>query len=539
MKKSITKFFIFFIFLILCIMKSAVFAADESASVILSKATAKVGELIDATITIENVTSKMLILPVHFNPDVVKVVDSVGAVVESGTKTASQIRSGNHGVTTGQALSNETDSQDVPLYWNGAIFENPNYPNLDNQQGLYKFLLTNTVIKEISAETVITIHFIAVGEGNADIRFAVKSDTVYDRDAENGAAYVKYIEKDENGEEKDILTVIPSAVENLTITGSDTPISPPPISTGSGGGGGGATAVVSPLAEADTLIYEVPERLIENSLSRAADETDNRMVIEINTVGNIIKIIIKTPVSAIEAAVDALVLETKFITPLGNIEFINAEILDNSNSDSQFVICTITSEDKTITIDGIPLANPFGFSDLFENHWAYPYIMYLVDIGILNGINDTQFAPEENVTREQFAKMLVSALDLYDEAAVCDFSDLAIEDWSYKFVASAVKAGIILGYGDGTFGPQKNISRQEMAVMVVRTGISLEEKNKPLTFTDNDKIGEWAALSVNKMQMAGIINGMPDNSFAPNDNATRAQAARIIYGVIETMMVSL
>ena len=545
MKKSFEEFFIFLLFLALLIFlvfrasDYLVLAANESISISLSSKTPRVGDFIDATITIENVNSKMLILPVHFNPAVVKVADSVGAIVASGTKTSKEIRSGNHGVTTGQALSNRSDTNDIPLYWNGAIFENPNYPSLDNQNGLYKFLLTNAAVKEIKSETVMTIHFIAVGEGNPDIRFAVKGDAAYDQTSENGAAYVKYISEDENGEEKDVLTAISGAVENITVTRSDISVSPPPVSTGGGGGGSGATAHVSPPAADDTLVYEIPGKLIENSLSRAADETNNCMIIEIEAESNIKEIIIKTPISALEAAVSALVIETGFITPLGNIEFINSEILMNSSPDSQFVICTISAHEKTITIDGIPLNMPFGFSDLSEGHWAYPYIMYLVEIGILNGISDTEFAPDENVTREQFAKMLVSALSIYDEKAVCNFPDLASDSWSYKYVASAAQAGIILGYDDGTFGPYKNVSRQEMAAMVVRTGIELEEKSSPTVFTDSEEIGEWASEAVKKMQRAGIINGMPDGSFAPNDSATRAQAARIIYGVIESIMVSL
>jgi len=214
--------------------------------------------------------------------------------------------------------------------------------------------------------------------------------------------------------------------------------------------------------------------------------------------------------------------------------------LANATPMSQFVIVTISATERSVTIDGVPLGEEQpqppptreDFDDLPPTHWAYRYIMYLVGRGVLNGVSDTQFAPDFNVTREQFARMLVMALDIYDSSATTDFNDLPSSHWAFSSVASAVNAGIILGFDDGSFGTGRNITRQEMAVMVYRATQNLPQTNATQDFVDSDDIAAWAADAVSAMQQAGIINGFPNGTFAPLDNATRAQAARIIYGML-------
>ena len=178
-----------------------------------------------------------------------------------------------------------------------------------------------------------------------------------------------------------------------------------------------------------------------------------------------------------------------------------------------------------------------NFDDLPPSHWAYEYVMSLVSRGVLTGISETEFAPDANVTREQFAAMLVRSLGIHNASAVAIFYDLPTTHWAYSSVASAANAGIITGFPAGNFGVGQNITRQEMAVMVLRAidngqnyGANLQSK-----FVDFDYIGYWAVEAVNTMQSAGIINGFPDGTFGPMLNATRAQAARIIYTMLTVM----
>ena len=541
MKKLISATLIISLLLTLLLTAFPAYAADPTISIELDKNTAKQGDYITATIRVENITARNIVVPVHFNPSVVKVADSEGKIVLSGVKSATEARNGSVGLIPGQSLSGET-SNNEPLYWNGAFFDNPQYPALDNEKGFYRLLFSNTRDKEILNETLVSIKFVAIGEGNADIRFAVKGDETYDVTAENGPFFTFRSEDEMLGAEKSAFST--KTIPTLNVTG-DTSVTPPPVQTpkptpppsdnggtGGGGGGGTTTTITPPVGSAsDTLIYEFTVPEVENLLSRAANETGMVLRAKIEAGSNITKFIIKMPIEAVDLALGAFVFDTEFVTHLGNIGFDNELVMENAKADSQFVICTLTKTEKSVTIDGVPLKRA-GFEDLSEEHWAYNYIMTLVADGYLNGMSETEFAPDANVTREQFATMLVSAKHIYDDTASCDFIDLDESHWAYRQVASAVNAGIIKGYDDGTFGLGRNITREEMAAMVARANENLTQVKDLVDFIDKNEISEWALESVEKMQMADIISGFEDNSFRPQENATRAQAAKIMYGIL-------
>ena len=544
--------------------------AEGTISITLDKATATIGDIIEATVTLENMDVCIMSLPIHFNPDVVKIADNNGAVAASGLKTAVDLRNGKAGVIPGQAISGELNAEDDPLYWNGAIFENPQYPYLNNNGGLYKLMFSNTKSKLIINETLITLRFAVVGAGNSDIRFATKADREYDETSPDGVEYYGDAEAPRFPE-------IKSASITTQAGGTPPPIQPP--SGGSQGGGFSPTVTVNPESESDTLIYEVPEKVIDNSLARAFAESNNGLNIEVNAGSNVKTFIIKVPVPSVRKAQEALVFSFMFDTPIGLIGFKNSHILTQTDDDSKFVIltikgnldCSISIDEKNIQgcllgfhegnigavaftsnnpamksrFDGenlILLAETNGnyivqtkaltFADIDSSHWAYGYVQSLVGKNVISGIDENTFSPESNVTREQFAKMTVEALGLYDSTASCDFSDLDENHWAYTYVASAVQAGIIKGYDDGTFGVGRNITREEMAVIMYRLDIEFAVSVLPTAFTDKDDIADWAADAVTRMQMANIIAGFEDGSFKPLENATRAQAAKIIFGVL-------
>lgn len=178
------------------------------------------------------------------------------------------------------------------------------------------------------------------------------------------------------------------------------------------------------------------------------------------------------------------------------------------------------------------------FIDIDNITWAKDKINALAEKGIVEGVADKIFAPNNTVTRAEFAKMIVGAFGIYDTNATMDFVDTvgAENEWYYKYVASAAKRGIILGYEeDHTFRPTRTISREEMCAIVVRackaTGRTLVRKHQPITFNDDASIMGYAKESVDLMTSAGIIDGMGENMFVPKGSATRAQAAKIIYDV--------
>ena len=192
-------------------------------------------------------------------------------------------------------------------------------------------------------------------------------------------------------------------------------------------------------------------------------------------------------------------------------------------------------EEKTYTICTQSHVGATGihFKDVNTESWYVSYIYDLVVRGILSGINETTFDPEGKITRGQFVKILAYAsgddLSAYSGDSV--FAD-ANAHWSKANINWAYTNKIVYGKSDTQFAPDANITRQEMAVMIKRyadyKGITLPQTNAPITFTDEAEIAAWAKEAVSAMQQANIISGFPDGTFAPQGNATRAQAAKMI-----------
>lgn len=170
-----------------------------------------------------------------------------------------------------------------------------------------------------------------------------------------------------------------------------------------------------------------------------------------------------------------------------------------------------------------------SFRDI-EGHWAAEDIIYLYNAGIVDGFTDTEFAPEQKVTRAEFVKM-ISAISELEAIQENPFEDIQLGDWYYESVLRGYSSGIINGYGS-IFAPDKNITREEMAVIADRCmtymGVSVTETDmSQQSFSDEAMLADWSIKSIKKMAQAGIINGI-DGAFVPAADTTRAQAAVVI-----------
>lgn len=177
-------------------------------------------------------------------------------------------------------------------------------------------------------------------------------------------------------------------------------------------------------------------------------------------------------------------------------------------------------------------ALPFG--DIAQIDWASVPVVKLYQMGIVNGKEDGIFDPFGNVTREEFAAMIVRALGL-SGGSDGGFADVAASRWSSAAISAAKESGIVDGIGENMFAPEDNILRQDMAVIACRaaklSGVELDE-TATLSFDDKENIAEYARTSVAALNGAGIITGS-DNMFYPNDCTTRAEAAVVIYRLLE------
>ena len=136
--------------------------------------------------------------------------------------------------------------------------------------------------------------------------------------------------------------------------------------------------------------------------------------------------------------------------------------------------------------------------------------------------------------------MITSGLRLTGAEATSTFADVKKDDWYYAAIAAAERAELITGNGDGKFGAGTEITRQDAAVLLSRTaaykGVALESSVE-ISFTDNDSVADYAKSAVSKLSKAGIINGMEDGSFAPESALTRAEAAKMIYGLFKALSI--
>lgn len=184
-------------------------------------------------------------------------------------------------------------------------------------------------------------------------------------------------------------------------------------------------------------------------------------------------------------------------------------------------------------------ANASTFNDVNNVPWAVESIQALEARGIVAGVETATFAPNNQITRAEFIQMLMNALDLNSDKTTSTFTDVKEGAWCYQAIASAQQLGIVNGKADGSYGINDAISRQEMAVMLYRAAakanVKLQNTVNEIKFADDSSISVYAAQAIQALQQAGIVSGMVNGTFAPASNATRAQAAVIIYGLFKLM----
>jgi hypothetical protein len=174
-----------------------------------------------------------------------------------------------------------------------------------------------------------------------------------------------------------------------------------------------------------------------------------------------------------------------------------------------------------------------SFGDI-SGHWAEASIKQAVSSGIVKGYSDGTFKPSKTVTRAEFAVMVMNALQPLGEGAELTFTDAAkIGTWAQKAVAQAVQAGIIKGYKEGTFRPDAEITRAEMAVMIANA-LQLTINEKAATgFADDKSIPTWARGAAAAMKELDVMVGSGSNQFNANSKATRAEAVTVLLGILE------
>ncbi len=174
-------------------------------------------------------------------------------------------------------------------------------------------------------------------------------------------------------------------------------------------------------------------------------------------------------------------------------------------------------------------ALPISSLNDISNHWAAERIKDLVARGAIKGYPDGTFQPDATITRAEFITVVVKAFNLINPGGIV-FTDTS-GHWAQDYIATATAAGIVGGYNDSSFGPNDPVTREQMAVIVVKaaqlTPIAAENQ-----FADSSNIAAWAREAVATAVNKQIIKGYPDNTFKPGSKANRAEAAAVIVNAL-------
>ena len=188
---------------------------------------------------------------------------------------------------------------------------------------------------------------------------------------------------------------------------------------------------------------------------------------------------------------------------------------------------------------GALAAEPARFADV-EGHWGAESIATVVEAGLFNGIDEDTFDPNGGMTRAMFVTVLYRLSDKLDGEALTGtaaFADVASDAWYAQAVAWAVAAGITEGYDSAHFGPDDLVTREQMCVFMVRflnyMDYDLSGYTAGAPFADGASISSWAKESVYLAKAIGLIEGVGDNHFAPQDSASRASVAVIAARLME------
>lgn len=177
------------------------------------------------------------------------------------------------------------------------------------------------------------------------------------------------------------------------------------------------------------------------------------------------------------------------------------------------------------------LSTSSSFSDI-SGHWAESKILEAIDLGIVSGYTDKTFRPNKQVTRAEFATFLTNAIKV-TSTTTQNFKDVQTDDWFYGQVQKSVAVGIFGGYTDNTFKPGNLITRQEAAKAISSTITTANiDGDGAIYMKDYSKVHDWAKPFVNVVFNKGYMMGY-NGYYRPVDGLTRAEAVKIIYDILD------
>lgn len=179
------------------------------------------------------------------------------------------------------------------------------------------------------------------------------------------------------------------------------------------------------------------------------------------------------------------------------------------------------------------------FADVEENAWYEEAVLYAVENNLLTGISDTEFAPDEGMTRAMLVTVLYRLENPEEKERTHSFADVTDGEWYEEAVAWASESGIVNGVSETEFAPNDHITREQIACIIYRyakmKGYGAEKFSELSDYTDVNEISGYALDGIRWANAAGLINGVSKRCISPKTTATRAQAAAILMNFCESV----
>ena len=213
-------------------------------------------------------------------------------------------------------------------------------------------------------------------------------------------------------------------------------------------------------------------------------------------------------------------------------------------------VVTVTLRQNSPSAGGSDLQGGNAYDDCPERYlydldlsaWYHDGVHYCVEYGIMEGHADSTFGPDEALTRAQVAQILYNLEGRPAVAVEEIFDDVAVAAWYAEAITWASEAGVVLGYGNGNFGPEDPVTREQLAAMLYRYAqykgrdVSVGENTNILSYDDAFSVAQWAMAAMQWACGDGIVNGVAQGSamnLLPQSNATRAQAATMFMRYLQ------
>lgn len=249
-----------------------------------------------------------------------------------------------------------------------------------------------------------------------------------------------------------------------------------------------------------------------------------------------------TTVSADQTAADAVI---KLINAIGTVSENSGSTISAARSGYDALTDTqkklVTNYNKLTQAEQVfsslpSVGDKLPFTDM-NGHWAYDAVSYAYKNSLMNGVNASRFAPDSTLNRAMMVTMLYRMTGSPVVSGNSVFSDVPSGKWYSDAVQWASVNGVVNGVGKDRFAPDTQITREQMASMMMRyaqfkqysTGKSADLS----AFNDAGSISSWALESMKWANAAGLINGRTASTIAPQDTATRAEAATILMRFCE------